>query len=99
MLAGEVPRACPFEALIAVAWMVSRFKHPRVYFYGWNPDPHPAAQWAAQMWRLFPDPTPGTYHAVSQVDLRRADVRAFTSDRGPPVKVYRCAADTLYIFP
>lgn len=98
IIAGEAPASCPFMAMIAVAWIASRFQEPRKYMYGYNDNPHARAVAAALLWRYHEDPTDGAYHVVSEVDLKRADVRAFTSDRGPPVQVYECASDTLYVF-
>ena len=85
-------------AMLAVAWIAGRFQEPRKYLYGYNTTPHSKAVAAALLWRLYDDPTDGAWHIISRVDLKNPEVRKFTTDRSPPIVIYECGPDALYVF-
>lgn len=66
--------------------------------YGWQSPSDMALDVAANWW-MYADPTYGARYLVSRQDLQRADVQAYTTDRGPPVAVFPCANGlALYAF-
>jgi len=86
VLEGEAS-VCGFMGMLAVSWAYSRNKA----MYGWQ-TPSPLAEFVAQWWWAFEDPTHGSMFLFSKQDMADERVQAIVKDRGPPKLAVDCKA-------